>query len=713
MPFTDVLSILQWWTVLFFIGLIFLPLISIIFSSFFDRGYIFAKILGMLLISYTSWFLGSLGIASFSVTSLFIIWLLFALLASLLIYKGKTPTHLLRSSFKMFIFEELLFTSGLFFWAYVRAHEPSIHGLEKFMDFGFMNSILRSDYFAPKDIWMTPLTINYYYFGHLVTAVMIKISNLAPTVGYNLMLATLFGITLAGAFSIGANLFHLFISSQKPNKGIIFPSSRWIIISGLISAFLVTLGGNLHTIYLFFQTYPTPENPLPFWQLPFGWNPSTYWYPNATRFIPFTIHEFPIYSFVVADLHGHVLDIPFVLLALALITKVYHQAKLLLLDYLLFGLLIATFLMTNVLDGPIYILAILIVLFAFQLRKQPQFSRSLVEALKTVGIVTLLAVIFSLPFWMEFKPFASGIGVLCSPQFLVDKGKIGPFLFEAEHCQRSPLWMMSLLWGFFYFVLFGFLYFILRERKRREATHFIVTDNLALVLSLIATILIIIPEFFYAKDIYPAHYRANTVFKFGYQAFMIFGLIGGYMIARTLTTKRSLWYLIVGGFLFTLVAIYPNFAINSYYGDLRNYQSLDGLQWLNNQYPDDYQALIWIQNNIKGQPIMLEAQGDSYTDYARISANSGLPTVIGWGVHEWLWRGSYDEPGKRVGEVSQIYESTDLNLTADLIKKYKISYVYVGDLERQKYKALNENKFQALGKIVFQSGNTKIYQINP
>ena len=47
--------------------------------------------------------------------------------------------------------------------------------------------------------------------------------------------------------------------------------------------------------------------------------PSTYWYPNATRFIPKTIHEFPSYSYVVADLHGHVYDIPFVLLSISIL----------------------------------------------------------------------------------------------------------------------------------------------------------------------------------------------------------------------------------------------------------------------------------------------------------------------------------------------------------------------------------------------------------
>ena len=161
-----------------------------------------------------------------------------------------------------------------------------------------------------------------------------------------------------------------------------------------------------------------------------------------------------------------------------------------------------------------------------------------------------------------------------------------------------------------------------------------------------------------------------------------------------------------------LVSVYPYFAINSYYGELKNYKSLDGLSYLNDLYSTDYQAILWARQNIPGQPVILEAQGDSYTDYARVSSNTGLPTVLGWPVHEWLWRGSYNEAGKRVEEVKILYESPDLDLTKQLIDQYNISYVFVGTLERQKYLNLQENKFAALGKIVFQSGDTKIYQIN-
>jgi uncharacterized membrane protein len=120
--------------------------------------------------------------------------------------------------------------------------------------------------------------------------------------------------------------------------------------------------------------------------------------------------------------------------------------------------------------------------------------------------------------------------------------------------------------------------------------------------------------------------------------------------------------------------------------------------------PDDYSLLA-----LPGQPTIAEAQGDSYTDFARISANTGLPTILGWTVHEWLWRGDYSFPQSRLDDIRIFYEGS-MAQTIQLIKKYNLSYAYIGALERQKYPALNEDKFRTLGKVVFQKNNTRIYK---
>ncbi|MCL5433161.1 MAG: DUF2298 domain-containing protein [Patescibacteria group bacterium] len=708
--------ITQWWFLFFLIGIAFFPFTKYAFSRFFDRGYIFSKTIGAVVLSYLIFILGVLHIAQFTRTNLIILLIASGLINYFLyLYFGhkslnlKPIMDLFRTKWKIFIFEELLFLAGLFFWSYIRNFQPDINGLEKFMDFGFVNSILRSDYFPPKDMWFTPFSINYYYFGHLITALLIKISGVPSQIAYNLMLSTLFAFTLTTSFSIGANLVYKKIDSKISGLKILF--------GGLLTGFLVSMGGNLHPIYTFFKPYPN-ENPVPFWELAFSPQlfPNSYWYPNATRFIYNTIHEFPIYSFVVSDLHGHVLGIPIVLTIIALLLNEFLGRKINIIKIIFISFLIATAYMTNAWDGAIYaLLSVIVFSFVVFLNKDPLLKSKLYEVLRIIFIIVVSFFIFSLPFNIFFKPFASGIGILCAPKFLTDIGKLGPFLFEADHCQKSPLWQLFILYGFFYFwVALFFLTIIKKVRLKIE--NLSISDLFIIILVVVSTLLIIIPEFIYVKDIYPAHYRANTMFKLVYQAFIILSISSGYIIFRLISNLNKNLILVVlvfiGSIGLFLVAIYPYFAINSYYGNLQTAKGLNGTTYLGQLYPTDYEAILWINENIKNQPVILEAQGDSYTNYARISANTGLPTVLGWTVHEWLWRGTYDIPAPRINEVKDLYETTDMDLLKQLIDKYKIDYIFVGDLEREKYPNLYEDKFSEIGEIVYENGQTRIYRIN-
>ncbi len=763
---TDLLFVLQWWIVFFLIGIIFLPFTTLIFSAFLDRGYIFSKIIGIAFISYAVFVFGTLKILPFTLSTIFFISILFIVI-NIRFLKKYT-----QSTIRIFLFEEIIFLTAIIFWSYIRGFQPDIHGLEKYMDYGFISSILRSEYFPPYDMWFTPLSINYYYFGHLVIAVLTKTSFIPSQITYNLMVATIFAFTFTCSFSIGANLISSFTSKEtirSPRRWRLATLPRWIIC-GLLTAFLVSFAGNLHTIYTFFKPY-TNENPVPPWQLALSPEtfPNNYWYPNATRFIHNTIHEFPMYSFVVSDLHGHVLDIPFVLLTIALLLSMIFKQKeqshelksqnskvktttqnaklfsfkLIALRFEICALsfLLAIMYMTNAWDGIIYGLLTFFIFFYLAFR-----SKNYTLYAKRYTLILVGFFIFSLPFSLNFKPFVSGIGVLCAPNFLTDIGKLGPLLFEKDHCQHSPIWQLFILHGFFYFWIISFIVFLFRnvilKSKRlkdlgsnkilRFAQNDIMKpDIFILILIFLSTLLLIIPEFIYAKDIYPAHYRANTMFKLGYQAFIMLSISSGYIILRLISPRIShfitpprwpngllggghwkLGYWVIGSIGLLLVSVYPYFATTSYYGNLSTYYGLDGTAYLKKIYPTDYEAISWINKNIKGQPIILEAQGDSYTDFARISTHTGLPTLLGWTVHEWLWRGSYDIPSPRIEEIKTLYETKDITKTKLLLKKHDVSYVFIGDLERQKYSLLSEDKFLKLGKRVYKNGNTSIYKID-
>lgn len=690
---SDVLTVAVWWATLLLIGVVGWPLVSVVFDKWQNKGYLLAKAGGLLLISFVVWIMGSLRIMEFGLASIGVAMLIVGVVG--VYVKRKLAAEKWQFNWRSWAGEELFFLGALIFWSWVKAHEPSLSGLEKFMDFGFTRSILRGGYFPPADMWFSGEPINYYYFGHLMMAVISKISNVSLEWGFNLMLASLFGMCLTMSYGIGRELLSKLDGRSK-------------VLGAALIAFLVTASGNLHTIYAFTKGYLGEDNPPPFWQI---WSPlkknkltegmNSYWYPNATRFIPYTIHEFPAYSFVVSDIHGHVLSIPIVLALLALTIQYFiKEKKVKMWQAGVYGAIAGMAFMTNALDGLIYIALFALMQIMQEIRNH---SKSWFLPILIAGMTF---VVVTLPFTLNFKPFVNGVAVNCPPASMAES-KYGPIIFETvDKCQKSPVWMMLVLWGFFLFNGIGLWMVAEKDTEHKKQL---------LTWSAFAFGLIVFAEFFYFKDIYPQHFRSNTMFKLGYQAFIIMSIVSGYTISQIIGQKtRSFWsrlWLVVLVPLIFLISIYPYFAVRSYFGGLKNYQGIWGLGFLEQKYPDDLRAIKWLNINVDGQRVILEAAGDSYTDYERISTFTGLPTVAGWAVHEWLWRGSYDPIAKRAGEVQSIYESSDFELTRMLLGKYKVSYVIVGELEREKYPDLNESKLANLGKIVFASGNTRIYEV--
>ena len=119
----------------------------------------------------------------------------------------------------------------------------------------------------------------------------------------------------------------------------------------------------------------------------------------------------------------------------------------------------------------------------------------------------------------------------------------------------------------------------------------------------------------------------------------------------------------------------------------------------------------WLRANAPPGSVMLEAPGGSYTEYNWVSAHTGIPTLLGWGGHELQWRGNYEEPGRREPDIAAIYQSSDVQRTLELLDKYGIDYVYLGPLERNKYKPSPPAvaKFDRLMERAFVSGGVIVY----
>lgn len=694
----DLIFIFIWWLALLVFGLSSLPITILFFNKFWDKGYIFSKTIGLIVISYLSFSASTFHFFRFdnlSLWSLLGLWFGFNWL--FLTSRNSNFFLTLRNHLGKFILLELCFVLILVLWSYVRGFQPEIEGLEKFMDWGFVNSTLRSVYFPPIDMWFAREPINYYYFGHLIFALLTKFTRIPSTITYNLAIATCATFTFSSGLSLASNLAKS-----------LTPSRRQFLTAGLVSALLLTFGGNLHPLYKITKLSLEKHSLVD--------GLASYWYPDATRFIGFdpdvrdkTIHEFPSYSFIVADLHGHMNDIMVVLLMVAILLHMYLSASnkknitspkpwsanwVLAISY---GFLLSVAYMTNAWDFFVYGLLFALALFLYNLNHY-SFSDAIINAWLNGLLVIGFKYFFNLPFSIHFIPMVAG-----------------PTLAD----MHSPFWQLAILYGGFWLLTLPVLILLLRNLKfKTKATTFEAGPWFFVTIFAVATLLIIIPEIVYLKDIYVFdHRRANTMFKLVYQAFMLYSLLSGFALVK-LSQIKSHFVRLPLKFIFLLVFLvhlsYLYFGLKGYYGffSAKSYQGLYGFNFVRTRYPDNFAAINWL-NQLPGQPTILEAVGDSYTDYGHISISTGLPTVQGWVVHEWLWRNGYDKPAARQTDVAKIYESSNPAEVSSLLNKYGVQYIFLGPKEQEKYTKLNESNFQKLGyKIAFSSGSVKIYQVN-
>jgi len=125
----------------------------------------------------------------------------------------------------------------------------------------------------------------------------------------------------------------------------------------------------------------------------------------------------------------------------------------------------------------------------------------------------------------------------------------------------------------------------------------------------------------------------------------------------------------------------------------------------------DLEAIEWLQDNVEGSPVILEAHMEQYRWGARIANYTGLPTVLGWPWHQQQQRTAYSFTiQERARDVKEMYETTDVGKALQLLRQYRVRYVVVGDLERIVYPPEGLRKFANLGQKVFENQGTTIYK---
>ncbi|BCJ95469.1 hypothetical protein acsn021_30380 [Anaerocolumna cellulosilytica] len=736
----DFKDFITWWLALLALGIGFLPLTGFMFSKFHDNGYLFSKPLGIAVSGYLVWFLSSIRIIKFSsVTCILVVILCFGINIFLFLKsKEELRKNLLsETKIKTMLKEEVLFLLFFLIWTYIRGFKPEAYGTEKFMDYGFMNVMMRSDYMPPKDLWFSGSTINYYYVGQYMATFLTKLTFLKANIGYNLMLMTLAAFGFVLPYSLVYNVIKNHFTEQgngnKKEKKYFYLFSAF---GGVLSGIGVSLASNMHF-------------PLYYWFLPIlrtllGVDiDKGYWFPDSTRYIGYnpdtadkTIHEFPSYSFILGDLHAHVINIMFILTVVGILyafmlhrksklnnlqreARIYPSVKeeLLCPHILVIGFFIGLFHTTNFWDFPIYyVVAGAIILFSNLIFYQ--FSKKAIWITALQGIyIMAIAKITALPFSLNFDQISTEIMLTVS---------------------RTPFYQLIILWGLPVVLVAGLFIELMQSNTKQKVLSKIssqepieetkmckmgfwknfmyglnTSELFILTLGLCAVGLVLIPEIIYVKDIYSGDYkRANTMFKLTYQAFILFGVSIGFIFIKFFKTRNFRWqkkFGIITFLLFLCSTWYCVVSVKAWYGnifDTAGYKGLDAAAFLEEKMPDDYMAVNWLNDNVMGTPVVLESNGDSYSDHERISMATGLPTVLGWYVHEWLWRGDTTVLEERAGDIQTIYTAEDNLLVNSLIDKYKIEYIYIGKLEQDKYVTLNHDLLKGLGEIVFESPST-------
>ena len=688
--------VLVWWLALAGLGIAFLPLTLRLFRGFHDGGYLFARVLGLLLTCWAVWLAASIGLAPFSAATISVAVALAAALNYAPASARSGVREFLRHKARIVVAEEYLFLAAFLAWAFLRSVKPEVDSIEKFMDLGFVNAVLRAEWMPPADMWLSGKPINYYYFGHVFTAFLCRLARVPSEIGFNLMIATLFALAVSLPYSIVSSLLR-----RVDPKGV-----KKAVAGGLLAASLLAAGGTLHP-FIYGALLPTLKNAGLY-----EGEVKSYWYWDATRFIGYrppsddkTIHEVPLFTFVLGELHGHALDIPAALTATGIGSALLLSpgpalgASPLRIPYAeaVGGVLLGAMWMTNTWDYPIYLLILLGAAAVLALRRHGARMRALAETALAGATLVLVSQAAALPYTLRFEHFTEGIRRVSS---------------------TSPLWQLAVLWGYQAFFALCFALFlvlgarrILRERGAEGRLNALLDrtpppDIVALGMFAAAAGLVLIPEVVYVKDLFSGQFpRANTMFKITYQAFILFALASGYAALRIVGALNSRPVLrTAAAILFATVAAMPMtyayWAVPGYYGPLPHparYRRLDGLAFLS---PGDREIVRWLGENTEGQTPILEADGAAYSKYGRISMATGLPTPLGWYGHQWLWRGSAEEPNRRVRDVRIIYESDDRDAANRLMEEYGVRYIVIGALEREKFPNIKEAKLEGLGRVV-------------
>ena len=784
-----------WFLLLELVGLAALPWALFLFRPLPDRGLTLAKPAALLLSAYALWVF---GVARLLPNTQLTAWIIFLAMGTLSYWLVRTRWAEVREfisrHWPVLLASELVFASLFALIAFVTSGSPSIDHTEKPMDLMLLNAANQARFFPAEDSWLSGHSISYYYFGHVIVSLVTKTSGIATSIGYNLAIPTIAALAGSVAFGLVYNLVRLTGGSLRRSLAFGASAPALVLLAGNLTGALEFVrirgwGGEGFWDWVAIKGLDALPSmggvfPADFW-----------WWFRSTRVIDtldqngasldYTITEFPVFSFVLGDLHAHMLAIPFLLLAVGTTLALFLSPSRLDASWLrkewLLGLFLAlsggALAFINFWDFPTFLALLAGALLLKGLRDHPDsLLRASAAAASVFVPVLVLSIVMFLPFHLSaYSGQTSGVlplqGVSTRPFLLfVVMGLpiilalllLGRTLLQLPRPETSdvPLAATALvvavlpigLW-----VATGFLFQLatdgvgvalgdLGSRLTLAAPGAVIVgaaaytamafarhgtspaSSFSLLLIALAFYLLMGAELFHIVDSFGGAWRRmNTVFKFYYQAWLLLGIVAAYSLSVIWARNPDGWpsvpwprlagvtakvvggaaiaVLLVASFYYTAGAMADRSA--AYPGS----RTLDGLAFLQRDAPGEYAAIAWLRDEAEPGRIV-EAVGDDYSEYGRISAATGRPTVLGWKGHEIQWRGSHEPFAGREEDIAQMYSGSDPDQARQFLENYGVRYVYLGSREQAKYGVATLPHYGEFLRTAFQQDDVIVYEFH-
>ncbi len=768
------------WLVSTLIGVIAFPLLYTICPRLKDRGYAIARVTGLVFVTFIAWFLSSIKVLPFGTGSLLLALICLLGLSLRLGYgRRKELFSFLKENSRLILLIEVIGIVFLIVFLFIVSLNPNIDpDSERFMDYALLNSIDRTAYFPPLDPWFSGRVMDYYYYGYIIVSGLHKLVPVPLPVFFNLVLAQIYALFVMACFGIGYNL------TGKRSYGLLAVCGVMLIgnLDGLIQIFGkgFTNFGAFHSARVLVQETADgrildyPINEFPFFSLIYGdLHPYviTYLINMAILNLLLNLALVPaagwrmlgetrglrlltviVISIMIGCLFGaHTWDYP-VYLAVIVALLAYHQWR----EFRKAGKETIPEEAEGGKEGE----------------EWPGRAglTAIIRFLGPAVTLVLVSFIIYLPFNLSFISEQvgherGGIGMvsLRTPLglFLIAFGIYLFFLvvFLLSHASAANIrGGKKISWGPFSLFLLAAVAVIARQGggSMLDQTYlflavlFILTavvlffpplkeeEHFSLILALIALGLAFFCEFFFMIDHYQGggYERMNTMFKLYTNVWLLLGttaVYGIFFINQLLQKRPDLrfsWKILVLLFL-SAGLFFPVGAVGERIRGLRQPLTLDGVAYLSRPNPtgnrkewrwdqDDWRAIKWINQNISGQPVLLEAgnmtnqdggESQAYHWASRVATFTGLPILVGWANHEAGWRNDWKEPGQRKSDTDLLFRTTNINTAINLLNKYDIQYVFIGSVERDRYPEEGLRKFSELGKLVYREGPVEIWKV--